>query len=425
MIHFKYFKLGDLTSPKFLCILFIVVMCIQIVGIEGYGVSPVKVVLMGTAPLFFIMHNPRINKALVFGGLFIISCILCAYMAGPVRWSTIIYQGMFIFMFVCFYSLLRQGQLQLDSFKRFLKYFIYTYCIVLILQQICILVGIRNLVFINLYNQYYLAIDKLPLLTQEPSSSARILAVLMLGYLRCTEIEKGYKPTVSELFSAENRWVTILFLYAMTTMGSGTAFICLGILLCYFINRKSVFYIIPFIVCMVIISNYLEINQLTRVKAIAEATSTGNIENISETDQSASTRIIPLLNFLTKTDLSNESSWYGNGTLTLEDRNNWYKSISSSTISMVDQYGILTFLFSLILVYTCIIRRFLSIETIFFIIIFGMSLGNFAYTWGAMMIFAAVRYFQEQQEAGTLEYAEEELDEDMDARLIEEKESAN
>lgn len=44
------------------------------------------------------------------------------------------------------------------------------------------------------------------------------------------------------------------------------------------------------------------------------------------------------------------------------------------------------------------IRRFFSIETLVFLILFGFSLGNIAYTWGAMMIFTTVRYFQEQHE---------------------------
>ncbi len=57
--------------------------------------------------------------------------------------------------------------------------------------------------------------------------------------------------------------------------------------------------------------------------------------------------------------------------------------------------GLLT---SLILCYTCMIRRFFSIETLVFLILFGFSLGNIAYTWGAMMIFTTVRYFQEQHE---------------------------
>ncbi len=421
MIRIENFNVSTLTSSKFLCSLFIVIMCTQFVGIEGYGVSPLKVALMGLAPIFFLMNNPRINKAVVFGSLFFISCVLCAYMAGPVRWSTVIYQGMFIFIFVCFYSLLRQGEIQLDSFKRFLKYFIYTYCIVLILQQICLLMGLKNFILINLANQYYLAIDKLPLLTQEPSSSARILAVLMLGYLRCTEIGTGSKPHLSELFSEENRWVTILFLYAMTTMGSGTAYICLGILSCYFINRKSAIYIIPLVASLVFLSDYFEIKQLSRVKATIEATATGDSDIVIETDQSASSRILPLLNLVTKTDLSDKTSWFGKGTSTKEEKENWFRTFTKARVSIVDQYGLLTFLFSLVLVYSCIIKRIFSIESLFFIIIFGLSLMNVAYVWGAMMIFAAVRYFQEQEESGTLEFAEEELDEDMEERLIEER----
>lgn len=109
----------------------------------------------------------------------------------------------------------------------------------MILQQIAILVGLRSFWFINLDNQFFLDIDKLPSLTLEPSHTARILTVAMLCYLRCIEIDNGgIRPTLFALFDKEHRLVIILFLWAMLTMGSGTAFVGLAILSLYFCSAR-------------------------------------------------------------------------------------------------------------------------------------------------------------------------------------------
>ena len=49
-------------------------------------------------------------------------------------------------------------------------------------------------------------------------------------------------------------------------------------------------------------------------------------------------------------------------------------------------------IFSMILSLLCGVALFL----------FGMSFGNIPYTWGVMMLFTTVRYFQLQKETGTL-----------------------
>lgn len=99
---------------------------------------------------------------------------------------------------------------------------------------------------INLQNQFFLSITKLPSLTLEPSHSARILTVAMLGYLRCEEISISRKLILGELFYSKHRWVTALFFWAMLTMGSSTAFVGIAILSLYFITRHTAIYVIPF-----------------------------------------------------------------------------------------------------------------------------------------------------------------------------------
>lgn len=409
---------------RIIATIFVVMLCVQIGWIETTGISLYKVSIMCLSPLILLANGIRINKALIFGLVGWLCCFFCAYSHQYFRFSTLGYFGLYIFTFITYYSQLRDGVFTLNYFKSLLKYIIYAFGIVLIIQQICLLSGIRYLPIINLLNQGWLNIDKLPILTQEPSASARIMGACMLGYLRCIQLEQnGQRISFKELFSSEHKVVTILFLWAMVTMGSGTAFVAIGILSLYFITRKNLIVYAPILILLVSLGSFMEITNFKRAQELAMASTTMDVNAMHEADGSGASRIIPLVNTLTKSDLTNPETWFGIGTSTGEV--NYGIPLDESRDATAQQYGLISFIVLNIFVYVCVIRRFFSIESLFYILLLGFTVRNFAYAWAILFIFAAVRYFQEQQEAGTLVFAEEELEEDMEERLIEGKETAN
>lgn len=131
-----------------------------------------------------------------------------------------------------------------------------------------------------------------------------------------------------------------------------------------------------------------------RAIAATEATLTGDTKAIFETDVSASVRIVPLVNTLTNLDLTKKESWLGNGTILNKEKDKWRWRDLTRKISIVEQYGIIGLCTSLLLIYTCAIRRFFSIETLYYIILLLCSLGNEYFTWSMIYIFTAIRYFQ-------------------------------
>ena len=152
---------------------------------------------------------------------------------------------------------------------------------------------------------------------------------------------------------------------------------------------------IPLLVGLVYVGQMLDIKQLDRAWRVTQATLTGDVKEIQAEDGSAASRIIPIVNTL-RMDLTQEETWFGKGTSSYERATTgWMRT--TDKIAIVEQYGLLALLVSLMLVYTCAIRRFFSLETLVFLILFGMSLGNIYYVWGAMMVFTAVRYFQVQK----------------------------
>ena len=64
MINLQNIALKDIFSDRVLATLLMVMLCVQIVPIEGYGVSNLKVALMALTPIIFILKTPVVSKPL-------------------------------------------------------------------------------------------------------------------------------------------------------------------------------------------------------------------------------------------------------------------------------------------------------------------------------------------------------------------------
>ena len=382
-------KIKFIYEDKVLATIMLVLFNIMFVPIEQGPFSPVKITFMGLCPLIFIAKKPIVTKALVLAAIYWLVCYTLSLLKGEMRFSTLGFLGMYLILYINYYSFIVKGTFTLEYFTKVLKYLIIAYAVVLIGQQMCVLVGLRNMPLLNLQNQSFLSITKLPSLTLEPSHSARILTFTMLGYLRCMEIMKGKRITLQELFSPEQRIVTFSFLWSMLMMGSGTAFVGMGVLSFYFITRKTVIYIFPLIIGMFMLGQSMELKQMDRAVALAEAASTGSAEEAMAADGSGATRIIPVINVFTKTDVTQLETWIGKKSME-KDKHWWMRTDTK----IYDQYGLIAFIISLVFIYSCVIRHFFSIETLLYLILLGFTLGNIYYAWGCLMIMTGVTYFQ-------------------------------
>lgn len=382
------FKINILFADKVLATTMLVLFNVLFLPIELSGFSPVKIAFMGICPLIFIAKKPIITKALILAALYWMVCYLLSLLKGEMRFSTLGFLGMYLILYINFYSFVVKGTFTLDYFTKILQYLIMAYGITLIGQQLCVLVGLRNMPLFNLQNQFFLSITKLPALTLEPSHSARILTFAMLGYLRCLEIKKGKKLTIQEWFDKEHRIVTFLFLWSMLMMGSGTAFAGMGILGLYFITRKTAIYIIPSLILLFGVGQFLELKQMNRVVSVAQAASSGEAGDVIEADGSGAVRVVPLVNAFTKTDLLELETWIGMKSMDTSQR----KALKDRKI--YDQYGLIAFVISLVFIYSCVIRYFFSLESLLFLLLLGFTINNIYYMWGCFMIMTGVTYFQ-------------------------------
>lgn len=387
------FKIKDIFSNRGIATIYLVTMCTQFVAWEGYGVSDLKVALMALAPLLLLFKVSYMTKATLWCSVYMAVVLLCAYMQDYVRFSTIGYLGMFLITYIVYYNLLYEKHaFSLLYFIRLLRFLILAFFICLVLQQVCILLGIRDLPIINLDNQYFLAIDKLPSLMIEPSHVARVLGCMYLAYLQCCEIVEREKLSLKRIFEKPHRWITIGFLYTMAMMGSGTAFIVLMILAMYFLKVKTLWYVVPIFVVLYFTLPLMNIHQLDRAINTINATMTGDIDVVAKADGSAVARVAPILNTIKDIDLYSSKTWFGEGTFTKEVATDTQLRLRRK-VGRIDEFGLLSFIFMQVVFFVCMAPKFLSIETMLWVMVFATTFGNVAYGWGAMMIFTAVSFF--------------------------------
>lgn len=398
------YQIKSLTFNQCFALLLLIVMSTQIVAIEGFTTSLLKVSVMVFCILFFFWKVPFFSKATWCSICYWLICLCIALLHEYVRFNTIAYLGLFLIAYIVYYHLIYLDTFSLRQFRKILSYIIYVYCIVLILQQISILIGVRNFSIINLVDytgKAYYKWNRLPILSCEPSHSAKIIITIMFGYIRCLEVEEGTKISLKKLFNKQNKWITICFLWIIFMMGSGTGWIGFGILCLYFIHWRKILYAIPILIGIFFTLQYSGNEQFKRAIVTINATMTGNINIINKEDGSAGTRVIPLINTFT-IDLTKTESWIGNGTISKKESQNSWLNLDRK-VPVVDQYGLIGLIFSLILIYTCAIRKIWSIETVLFMVLSLASLGNEYHIWSQMYIFTAIRYFQMQKENGCLD----------------------
>lgn len=384
----RIFSLEQITLKRY-AILILFLMLTQYIPIESRaGVSWLKVTMMAITP-FVLVRYLKITKAFVCAFLYMSWIFLTSYVLHPwnFRASTVIYLYMYVITYVAFYNFVWvQKVFTLDYFIKLVRNLMYLLTIVLIIQQVFIIIGVKYFPLINLCQILNRGIGANSL-TFEPSTFARVMGVLFYSYLKCNEYRIGEKLTLSSIFSSEHRWVTIAFLWSMLTMGSGTAFICLGVLSLYFMRGFQFLYAIPIFVGVYFALDFFEVKQFNRAVIAAQATMTGDAQEVAQADGSASARIAPMLNTMNM-DFTELKSWVGEGC----DTSLKYRRTPNRYMGEINDYGLIAYFLGLIFVFSCVINP-LSLGTMMFFMGIGGNTGNISYCWGIFLIFTCVRYF--------------------------------
>lgn len=383
---YPYFTLRNFATFVF------VLFCIHYIPLETRAsASMIKTAASAICCFVFIIKTPHVTKASILSIVYFLTILFSAlFHMESFRASTLLYLCSFLITFITMYNFVHVKKVfTLEYFTAVVRRLIYTLAIVLIIQQCFLIVGIKLFPPVNLCQILDRGIGANSL-TMEPSVFARMMGVLLYAYMECISFRNGFKFTFHQLFEQEHKWVTYGFLWSMLTMGSGTAFIVLGVLALYFINWRNALIIIPLLTGLIYIGSEMGIKQFDRATSVASATLTLDTEQVIETDGSASARIIPLLNTINNLDLSKKEHWFGYGI----DAGHAQKM--ERMLAEITDYGFFAYLCGLLLVFFCSIR-FWSLPTIMYFIGIGGGTSNVAYQWGLLMVFMCVRYFYDNR----------------------------
>ena len=385
--------------------------CIRYIPLEtASGPSMVKTAAAAFCVLLFITTRVSvITKASVICFIYFIYILTSAsFHPESFRWSTILYLASFLITYMVFYELVHVEKVfSLDYFIRLVRGMIFAYFIVLVIQQIMILLGVSSFPLLN-FNRFLNIGLGANSLSGEPSTFARIIGVLFYAYLKCNEYKQRRAVNIQQIFNHEHRYVTFAYLWCMFTMGSGTAFICLGVISLYFMKGAYFVFAIPIFFAVYSILNYYEVRQFKRAAEVVEATTTLDVEEVRETDGSAAVRIAPILNTINNIDLGSGDSWFGHG---IDYSYNVARKKGIRMINEIDDYGLVAYGLGLILVFSCSMD-FFSLGTIMYFTGIGGGLGNIAYQWGILMIFVCVRYFHHNHQYDEDEEKDDDENED-------------
>lgn len=389
----------------------LIMFCIQYIPIETKAsVSYLKLGISFGCILVLIIYPPRIDKVLFLFIIYYLYVLTTAnFHPQTLRWSTLLFFLSFIITYLAYYTLITYyNAFDEVYFRTMIERLIIAYCIVLLIQQFFIIIGITTFPLINL-NEFLDRGIGANALSNEPATAAITVSFAFLSLLRMYQLELGHKPTVSELFKL-SKWPTICFLWVMLSMGSASAFLGLVIISLYFISRR---YIIPVIIVfstLIIILYNIDFTPINRLRDSFFAALTLDNRKIGAADGSAAARIIPMVNTITKLDLTSWDTWFGHGV----DYGLSEGLFSDRTrIGLIADYGLINFILMQIIVYTAMIKRFFSIETLLWVFVGMATLANAPVYWGAMMLFSAVKHFQDLHDPNecTIESDEsEELD---------------
>ena len=368
-----------------LAVITLLVMTVQLLWVEGYEVSNVKVAFMTIAPLLALWRGIAITKALAFSLLFLVVTLLLQLLhPDTFKASTHIYTLLFIFAFHLYYGLVwKKKCFTLGEFIKVLEAVITLFFAFMLLQQACYIVGLSS-PYLNTHVNC-IGSWKFNSLAIEPSHTARLMTVFMYAYLKCVEYFNGKAPSLRYLWK-NHRKVICLFLYMMLTMASGTAMVGIIIVALYFAKPKYLMIVLPSAFALYLLAPLIDFEPLNRAIVTANAAMTMDTSEVAQADQSASVRVNIILDTILHTDFTNVDTWLGHGT------DSWI-SQKYAVASAITDYGLISYGLKLVFWIVCCFTGVLSIEVLILITLFSFNIGNVAYGWACLMVFTTVKYF--------------------------------
>lgn len=384
---------------------FIIILPIYSLGLENK--YPPLIITMIFSPIVIIIGKYKRDKNL----LFLASVLVLMFVSGRLlhpesfRIDSYVYTIAFFSFFLSYDTVIQKNAIPIRKFEKFLRFLIYAYAIVLLIQQTEVLVGITEPINIAAFGGRDENRFKLNSLAMEPSNVAIIMPCVMFCWMKVKEIFRGEKRYIARHIWKEDLKIWIAFLYTTLGCGSMTAFFSVAVTMLYFVNRKNLRYLFIGIVAVV-----LAVYVLMKVSPKMNER-IGNLfsinysspEMIASTDASSATRIVPFIIYFQSFGF-NTGTLVGHGMDALEYEStiniitserilNDERVGANSMINTFYDYGFLCGLLFLIFILRNISPRFKSFETLFYFLIYIVLPMNHFVLWGFIFCMMTVKKY--------------------------------
>lgn len=301
----RRFKWGELYPV--LCLIMLATAPAFLLGEENRNLG--LIAFMFISPVFVLRWRVSTESLLLLGFAFSIVVFPAFVHPAGARWSTVFYSLMFCALFMSYDGMLRSGFLRISVFVDVVRYLIIAYAIVLVIQQVCVLLGLP---IFNVSNYDPTEPWKLNALSSEVSHSARIQALLMLSYIVGSRLatQMGEKPAPSRNVNA---LVWLCFLWTMLTMVSATAVIMIFIVVLTYATRGGWRNYMVGALLAVVALLLLPDQLIGRVRDLAFAVLTLDYNEVLRADHSGAMRIAPMLVLLNFVELFSAKGLFGHG----------------------------------------------------------------------------------------------------------------
>ena len=317
----------------------------------------------------------------------------CIFHPATVRWSTLIYTGMYVSFFIAYVKLLYCSDLTAISLMKVLRILLFAYAIVLIVQQICFFAGLPIFNAINI-DVRPSAFPRLNSIGPEPAWTARNVCLMMFIYILLYQHTLNKELTLKK-FWIDNHWLCISFLYVILTCGSATGILFVVLILFKFVNARSLLgVVVGAVLCVTVINRFTTISSVERVMNLIPAVMTLDERAIMHADRSGASRIIPTIQAMKHLSLTTVDGWVGHG-VDYDTKIIRFPGIKANGggFSLWLNYGALVqFLFLGVVFSVCYIKREPCSLLFCILILFGGITINIQILWFMLALFATYKF---------------------------------
>lgn len=252
---------------------------------------------------------PRIDIPLGLTALFVTGMPLLFH-PESVRWITMLFTGAWCVYFMMLARLVRAARLTPSAFLTIIRWVVYAFAAMLVVQQLCVIFGLP---VINAGMVYQIPF-KLNSLTAEPSHTTVTLSALMFFYTWTLRVSHHQEPLATSLRRDWLLW--LCYAWTIFTTYNSSAFLIGPLCLLPYLTKRNVLPVAGVVTIVVLIVNLSPVGDLWLVKRLRDtviATATFNDEAVMKADPSASARIVPTFRGARLIDPTDPDMYVGHG----------------------------------------------------------------------------------------------------------------